>query len=344
MNKIFLLRPWLAGLTLVLATVSEAEEPFKERAAFLAHPRLHIVGLAYSRDGSRLATVAWDYSVKVWDVKDKACLQTFPFPVADYAYAVAGFQSRDDALLIAAQRTRGVKGWELWRCDARTGAQELLRANPGDERALALWPERATLVTAAEDPGNRAAPYALRFVGLDGQGDTFIRAEAPPRLLCASRDKKLVAYEVGKKEVRVAEVATGRVVVALQAHPEGCKSALLSPDNTELLTLTKDIQEIHAHIHFWDLTQARKRGAQLAPLGRLNQLADVTPDGRAVAGHSREIISFYDFRAGKFTATFRLRKAKFHSLRFAPDGKTFATGSEDGFVRIFETPSVEQAK
>jgi WD40 repeat protein len=310
------------------------------RATFRAHQRPFVTDLAFSPDGTQLASIGQGIEVKAWMIKDQQSLQTFMFNRPVYGYCNVAFSNDGKDLLVAAQRQKrlqGDSGWELWRCGLGKAGKELVRAWPKEDRVLALWPEHDTLVTTNDDPTNRVAPYGIKFVGLNGKGDTLVRAEAPLNVLTFSRNKKLVVFELDKGNIRVAEIATSRVVASFPSHPEGIASALLSADNKTLLTIPKRLGT-ETELCFWDVASGKRTGDGIIENGRLDQLADLAPDGRTVGVLRRGSVLLLDLKTRRFIASQRVVGGKFRCLRFAPDGKTFATGSEDGTVRIFAMP------
>jgi serine-threonine kinase receptor-associated protein len=64
---------------------------------------------------------------------------------------------------------------------------------------------------------------------------------------------------------------------------------------------------------------------------------------RFIAGGSDTWVRVFDFTNGELIETHKGHHGPIRCLRFSPDGNSFATGSEDGTIRIWQNDSSSSA-
>jgi WD40 repeat protein len=316
----------------------------EEQASFLAYDkRLPVDDLQYSPDGKKLATFDGSGEVKVWDVSSQKCLHTFAFR-PPYRGAHGGFLASGE-LLLATQLEPISDGWEVWTCNVKTGAKERVRASERNEFAFPLWADKNLLVVQ-EDPRYPYVAGPLRFIDLSREKkDVVVKCDDLYRVLTFSPDRRHVVLQVGtqKPEARVIEIATGTVVARF---PIGFNSCVLSADNKTLVSLPHNALE-RGSVSIWDVV-TNKELCKRKAFSRVGSLGELAPDGRSIAMILwPRMVQFLDVKRQQFGVAYVLstkRDADFLCLRFAPDGKTFATGERNGMVRIFETPRFQEPK
>jgi serine-threonine kinase receptor-associated protein len=120
-------------------------------------------------------------------------------------------------------------------------------------------------------------------------------------------------------EVRDMEITTltdGRNILTVAA---GHKVYFFDLEDKELL------HDYHLPIHFRE-----EGGASLHPSGT-----------KFVAGGSDLWVRVMDFETGQELECLKGHHGPIRCLRYAPDGKTFATGSEDGTIRLWKSDQEE---
>lgn len=305
----------------------------------------YVFHVSFSNDGKMVASSGGDQRVKVWSIKDGTLIEQFP----DYGHTVFsfGFLSSGYAIRTLVHGgggdligPPGFKGWTLKRGDLKTGKLKVEGSVGGHERPVAYWPKSATVVSMFRDPGNSAAPHALRLLNVDEKKSVTTHFSEPIGIpTYFSPDKKLVLLTGTKGKVTVAEIGSGKVVASFPVHE--CESMMLSPDNKTLLTLKKGDYRV---LHFWDTATGKYRDGKHIAKRFYDKLADISPDGRLLAVIGNSSISLYDFKTETFVAFQPLPPGEilgFYTLCFSPDGRLYAAGTGGGKVYVFQSPRLD---
>lgn len=165
-------------------------------------------------------------------------------------------------------------------------------------------------------------------------------------LLSFSGDGKTLASVNGGTSIKIWDVPTGKLKRTLETsssgvscsdervHPSALNSIAISPDGNTLVSGSKD-----GILQFWDLGTGKLRSnLQLQNLGQVNNLA-ISPDSQLLATiHQNFRILIWDVKSGKFLTELSGYPDKFFSVHFSPDGKTLLSRSQDGILRVWQSP------
>ena len=156
---------------------------------------------------------------------------------------------------------------------------------------------------------------------------------AEPRVVRVSKDGKLLAAAGGDREVRLWDLATGKLEHRLALELGGAMDLAFSPDGRTLAGSSQD-----TNIYVWDTkTGAVKnvvRELSLATFG----LAFV-PDGKWLfAGSGDYAIHVIDAGSGKVARSFPAQKMPVIALAMAPDGKSIVAVYRDANAPFGNTP------
>jgi WD40 repeat protein len=219
------------------------------------------------------------------------------------------------------------------------------------------------------DPACREQPSFL------ADGRNFIRS------LAFSPDGRLLAAGMGDRTVRLWDTSTLAEIAAWKGHTRNVVGLAFSADGRLLATGSADYSHLHKNGEFklWDVKTGQERAHRSDPDG-IWSLA-FSPDGRTVAlgsnrillwsVHTGEIVSemplkgnakgltfvpdgrllvsaagsevaFWSIESGKLVARCKGHRRIISGLSASPDGRTVASGSQDGTVRFWDTGTFRQ--
>jgi RNA polymerase sigma factor (sigma-70 family) len=257
-----------------------------------------VTSVAYSPDGRWVATAAWDGTARIWEARTGKEVRRLDVPAPrDYhpAHLSRALFSPDSELIVVAQQ-----------------------AAP-NEAGVIVW-------------GRRTGNKVREFPG--GTGSVAI-----------SPDGRLIACG-GYGVLRLYELATGKAVrelrgqqtriAALTFSADGktlvSAGPLPSPDRGDGVERTRLMPDV---LRVWDVATGKERRSALHGLipGWSVRGPTLSPDGRALAIPGAR--SIREAATGGERAKLTGHKAELCDFAFSPDGRTLASGSMDGTVRLW---------
>jgi len=322
-----------------------------------------VVCLAYSPDGSTLATAGTDQLISLWDVANGRLRAKF----TGHTGVVWSLAWAPDGQRLA------TAGWDgtvrLWDVTRRQDAEEIATVA---NFSVAFSPDSQVLVGGGAGVQLWDAECGERFRTLPEMSSGDVRVEFSPNgnLLAAfgrdnvlhlyatkdwshigtipapahpitamifSPDSRTIAVPLLDKTVRLYDVGTGTERLRLEGNNEPIVTVAFTPDAKTLITGGKPIR-------FWDPETGNERARRFEcgpELGSAVRLA-VSPDGKKLAAALANY-SVVLFNLETMTEEFRLKghKDEIFGMTFSPDGKTLATASWDSSVKLWHVASGE---
>lgn len=275
----------------------------------------YVYYVAYSPDGSLLASMAWDTTVRLWDAGTGELLKTFPTQRGPSAPIAAGLGFNDDGSRLHA-------GDLVW--DVATG------------RRIDTEPARASDSERTHPPPPLNGDWWAGFWrhargGTKGQYESDWGGEN----LASSIDGRFLAMGLPTGEIRITHLESGstRLIPCNAGRPRGRVRALaFSPDGKRLLAGSDD-----GMVRVLDVDRSEVI-ATLAGHSGMVYTVNYNPTGTrfASAGRDRTVI-LRDAESLEPIIELVAATDYVHSVAFSPDGTRIAAGSGDGVIYQWDT-------
>jgi WD40 repeat protein len=310
------------GLFIAAAVGNLAYLRSTDRGRDCGPPLVHggtVTHVAFSPDGSTLATASADGAVRLWSVPSglpRCDPVRHDGPVSCLVFAL-------DGKVVLSSGSDGLA--RLW--DAHNGAPrgEPFRHGAALE-AAAVSPAGNLVATGGTDGIARLwdAATGKDLFGPLGHGGGV-------KVLTFSPDDRMLASGSIDQKIRLWDVSTGRQLQQMGEHSGVVRAISFSPDGRTLATGAEDNKAI-----LWDLQTGSPR-ARLQHHEHVRHIA-FSPGGLAFATASGDYTArLWAVDNGRPLGGPLPHQGDLNTLAFGPNGGTLLTASDDGMVRLWPT-------
>jgi WD40 repeat protein len=323
-EEIGILRAWIdQGLKWGQTRAAEAEVVKLEKATFKGKSE-RVTAVALNRASGLLASAGGQSlpfrpgAISIWDIaagKEVSQLEGHESLVWSVAF------SPDGSKLATGAYNRQAKIW-----DAGSGKELAnLEGHKNWVTAVAFSPDGATLATGSEDATIKLWDVATgkEKATLGGHGATVravLFADNGAALISASQDKTIKLWDL----------AAGKEKATLNGHEDGVFALALSADGKTLASGSAD-----RTVRLWDLAEQKETRKLEGHKNWVVSLA-LSPNGWLASGSYDKTIKVWSLANGAELQSLPGHESAVWSLVFLPDGKTVASGSQDGTVKLWE--------
>ena len=275
--------------------------------------------VAFSPDGSLLASASEDKKVRLWDARSWKLTRTLDGH-EEGVNSVAF--SQDGKIIASASNDKTVKLWDA----QNASTLKTLTGHTDEVYFVAFSPDSRLLASAAKDKTiklwNTQSGRELRT--LTGHRDVVWA-------VAFSSDGKILASASRDKTVRLWEVQSGKEIRRLTGHTRAVIAVAFSPDGKTLASGSDD-----RTIKLWDVETWQETRTLSDHNGYITALA-FSSDGKQLASASNDkTIQLWDVQTGTPRQKLTGHVKGVNTVAFSPDGKTLASGSKDETVKVWQ--------
>ncbi len=287
-----------------------------------------VAGVAFSPDGTRLATASWDGTARVWDITPASEALFIPrdltaeSPGTDRTFDIR-YSPDGTRIFTDYPAENAVKLW-----DANSGRELLTFSGHAD---YLDYSADGKLVAASNDKTIVVwdAKTGKQLLTLVGHTDLI-------KSLAFSMDGTRLASAGFDGTVIIWDLASGKALLTLQEPGLYFFSVAYSPDGTRIFA-----GDAWGHGFIWDAATGEKLFA-LSMDGVTIFSAAFSPDGKRLALANRfGTIRIWDTFTGNELITLKGKTGRIRSVTFSPDGKQLASTGDDGAASLWDATSGE---
>lgn len=283
-----------------------------------------VSGLAFSADGSMLASAGMDGTVRLWNPVDGTSIQALEGP-GDAIEWVAWHPKGNVVLAGSADFT-------VWMWLAQTGTcMQVFSGHAGPVTCGKFTPDGKLIITGGGEGDASLRIWEPRTgeCKMVVQGGKF-HAEGLTSL-AVNPDSTIVLTGSEDGTAKVISIEGGRVVASLEGHDEGFSVEAVAFLPGLPLALTAGLD---GKLVIWDLGTFTPRATCQHPEG-ITRIVCHPWAPFVVTGCIDGSVRCWDARTGACTQTWHGHREAVQDLALSSDGKMILSGSEDGSARVF---------
>ena len=283
-----------------------------------------ITALEFSRDGADLAASGY-HELTFWKTQSGA-MDRRVTGLAERVYDIA--YSPDGKWMATASGDPGIFGVaKLWSAEANGTVKPVRELVETQDVvfSVAFSPDSKKIATAGADRTIRVfeVETGKLLVQIEDHADWIFAVAFSPdgkRLASASRDKTCKVFDVEKKES----------LVTFPGHAQPVYTVAFAPDGKAVATGGEDNR-----IRFWNPDNDARQIREISGFGGTVFRLRFTPDGQAIVACSADKVVHIMKPSGTPIRKLQGHQDWVYSVAISRDGKTVASGSWDGDVRLW---------
>jgi WD40 repeat protein len=296
-------------------TTRQGREVWRELRTLRGHTN-RVWSVAYSPDGSRIASGSEDKTIKIWDAENGYELNTFK---RNKKRILSVTYSPDGHRIASGSDDKTIRIW-----DAESGRElQTLKGHTSWVCSVAYSPDGRRIVSVSKDKTIKI------WDAESGQIlHTFKGHKKAVHFAAYSPDGRRIVSGSGDNTVRIWDVESGRELQTLTGGwytGWGC-SVAYSPNGRRIVSIS-----VGSTIKIWDA----ESGQELHTLTDGGDSVTYSPDGRRIVSTKGKTIKIWDAESGQELQTLAGHTSSVYSVAYSPDGRRISGGSWDNTIKTW---------
>ena len=298
---------------------------FARRTSKSAQHRSPVTSVAFSPDGTKLASGDMDGMVKVWDVSTGRNIRIVRGPGG--LYKSVAFSP--DGTKLASSISGGDGTVEIR--EAATGKNiNTIAGHLAGVQSIVFSPDGTKLAAGLSgsgvklweiETGQQVATFSEKVISVAFSPDGMTLASTHPGALGG---------------IKLWDIETGRNIATLQGSRERVWSVVFSPDGARLASGSED-----KNVKLWEVDTGENTATLRGHTAGVHSVV-FSPDGTKLASAAEDkTVKLWDVEMRTSIATLEGHTGEVWSVAFSPDGTELASGSADKTVRLWDVETVK---
>ena len=295
---------------------------FSGRAPSSTQRKSPVTSVAFSPDGTTLASGELGGMVKLWNVSTGKNINTFHGPGGLSTTSVA---FSPDGTQLASAISGGYGTVEIRKVTTGKNINTIAGHLDGVQ-SIVFSPDGTKLAA-----GLSGAGVKLWEIETGQQVAIFSEKMGTVTSVAFSPDGVTLASAPGLLGIKLWDIETGRNIATLRGHTDGIHSVAFSPDGARLASGSED-----KNVKLWDVETGENTATLRGHTDGIHSVA-FSPDGtKLVSGSEDKTVKLWDAGTGRNIVTLEGHTGEVWSVAFSPDGTKLVSGSADKTVKLWD--------
>lgn len=293
-----------------------------------------VYSVTFNSDGTLLASGSEDKSVKIWDIKTPPCEKTLIGHTG--SVLSVDFHPKQEDIIASSDAKGNIKLWNIYtgKCLATFNVQYDASIKEEDKaiNAIHFHPDGELLVSCSADKTIRLWELATgnyKTTSEDHEGKVYKVRFSP--------DGKLIASCSEDRTIKLWDISSGECKQTLSGHTSQVWDICFHPSGRSLISGSDDQTARIWNIEdgtCWNILKGYNRG--------VFSLA-FSPDSRILVSSQDDQIHLRELQNSK-CHQLRGHQGRIRSVAFSPNGRTFASGSADRQIKLWDIENFDDGK